>query len=71
MDKFEETFSEINSDDIVDVKDISEDPFDDEYQVPVLTAVFNTVRVKIRILQAEFCYYSVIFVLIRIQNTKP
>ena len=35
MDKFEETFSEINSDDIVDVKDISEDPFDDEYQVPV------------------------------------
>ena len=29
MDKFEETFSEINSDDIVDVKDISEDPFDD------------------------------------------
>ena len=65
MDKFEETFSEINSDDIVDVKDISEDPFDDEYQVPVLAAVFNTVRVKISKLQAEFRYYSVICVLIR------
>ena len=49
-----------------DVKDISEDPFDDEYQVPVLTAVFNTVRVKISILQAEFRYYSGIFVFIRI-----
>ena len=66
MDKFEETLSEINSDDIVDVKDISEDPFNDEYQVPVLTAVFNTVRVKISKLQAEFRYYSVICVLIRI-----
>ena len=52
MDKFEETFSELSSDDIVDVKDISEDPFDDEYQVPVLAAVFNTVTVKISILQA-------------------
>ena len=66
MDKFEETFSELSSDDIVDVKDISEDPFDDEYQVPVLAAVFNTVRVKISKLQAEFRYYSGIFVFIRI-----